>query len=495
MSPDPSRIPVLIGIGQSIEREAVVDVIDLASRAAQSALNEAPGVRDRIQRLTFVAVSFSPVSKKPATETAQRLGLEDLNCEVSTPGGNTPQWLVNRACEQISLGQLETTLICGAEATRSMKLTEPDSDFLDAARSNMEDTGDTGDPIVGVSIRGMLGKAEIEAKLLRPADVYPLFESVLAARAGATPAQWRMRIGEFLSRSSQVAAKNPYAWFREALSPEQIATPSPENRITAEPYTKRMNSFANVDQGSALLVTTLAVAREAGLGDRCIFPWSGANTADVVPAARSELGGSPALRVAAGATFAAAGVAIDDMDYIDLYSCFPVAVEVGAAEIGLELDDSRGLTTTGGMSFAGGPGNNYTSHGIASTALRLREGGRLAYVSGNGGLLTKHSLGIYGNEPAPRGFVLADTSKAQSELEAAAKDVAYEAEGEAKVLAGTVIYDRSGEVSAAPLIARLPDGRQLAAVAAPEILPELAGRSLVGETVEVSGTGPPTYTL
>ena len=495
MTLDPSRIPVLIGIGQSIEREAIVDAIDLASRAAESAFEDAPGLIDRIQRLTVVAISFSRVSKSPATELAKRLGLDDVHCEVTTPGGNTPQWLVNRACDEIATGQLETTLICGAEATRSMKLADPNSDFLTAARANMKEGEGEADPVVGASVRGMLGMAEIHAKLVRPADTYPIFESALAARAGAAPSEWRTQIGAFLSRSSQVAAKNPFAWFPKALRPEEISTPSATNRITAEPYTKRMNSFASVDMGSALIVTTLAIAREVGLAEQCVFPLAGASNADVTPAERPQLDASPAIRAASKALFNAANIGLDDIDFIDLYSCFPVAVEVGAAEIGLAMDDARGLTLTGSMSFFGGPGNNYTSHGIASAALRLRESGRFAYVSGNGGLLSKHALGIYGSEPSADGFVLADTSQEQSEINAAAATVVFEANGNATVEGGTVIYDRAGEVVGAPVIARRADGSRLVAIASPELLPELTGRSLVGETIAVSGSEPPSYTL
>jgi acetyl-CoA C-acetyltransferase len=304
-----------------------------------------------------------------------------------------------------------------------------------------------------------------------------------------------------MARSSEVAAKNPFAWFQQVRSAAEIAEPSPANRITAEPYTKCMNSFANVDQGSALLVTTLAVAREAGLADQCVFPWSGATNTELVPSERRELGGSPAIRAAARATFTAAGVGLDEIDFIDLYSCFPVAVEIGALEIGLALDDARGLSQTGGMSFFGGPGNNYTSHGIASVALRLREAGGagtkrcLGYVSGNGGVLSKHSLGIYGSEPPAAGFIQADTSAEQAEIKASAIDVTLAAEGDAKVDGGTVVYDRAGEPSSAPIIATLSDGRRVVAVASEQTLPTLAGRTLVGETVRVTGANPPRYSV
>jgi len=331
MSIDPTRIPVLVGIGQSIEREGVTDAVDLASRAATAAFEDAPGLAEKIQRVTMVAVSFSPIGLAPATEVSERLKLGSVQCETSTPGGNSPQWLMNRACHEIARGELETTLIVGAEATRSMRLADPDSDFLRAATQDRSQEAGPRDDVVGASIRGMLGQAEVEANLLRPADTYPLFESALAAKLGSTLEESRQRIAAFMSRSSEVAAKNPFAWFQQVRSVQEIAEATPANRITAEPYTKCMNSFANVDQGSALLVTSLAIAKHAGLADQCVFAWSGATNTELVPAARSELGGSPAIRAAAKALFAAAGVGLDDIDFIDLYSCFPVAVEIGAA--------------------------------------------------------------------------------------------------------------------------------------------------------------------
>jgi acetyl-CoA C-acetyltransferase len=492
---DPNRTPVLVGIGQSIERESVTNVVELAARAAEAAFEDAPGLREKVQRLSLVGISFSPVSLTPATEIVEKLGLGDIAREATTPGGNTPQWLMNRACEEIASGELEATLIVGAEATRSMRLADPDSDFLRAATQDRSTEAGPKDDVVGATSRGILSAAEIQAGLVRPADTYPVFESALAAKLGTDAEGSRARIAAFMSRSSEVAAKNPMAWFQEVRSIADIAEPTPTNRITAEPYTKRMNSFANVDQGSALLVTTLAIAQEAGLADQCIFAWAGASNADLVPVERKDLSGSSALRTAAAAAFSGAGVGVDDIDYFDIYSCFPIAVELGAAEIGLALDDPRGLTQTGGMSFFGGPGNNYTSHGIAAVGLRLREGGRLGYVSGNGGVLSKHSIGIYSNEAPANAFQCVDTPKEQDVIAASALAVALEAEGNATVDGGTVVYGRDGAPASAPIIATLTDGRRVVANASPETLPSLAGRTLVGETVKVSGANPPIYSI
>ncbi len=495
MGIDPERVPVIVGVGQAIERDALVSVVELAQRAVLAASADAPRMLERIERLSFVAPSFSRASNRPASELAARLRLDRVVCEVSTAGGNSPQWLMNRACAEIAAGRLRTTLLCGAEATRSMRLAEPGADFLRISLDAGEAAAGPADPVVGTPLHGLLEASEIKAKLMRPADLYPVFESALAARAGATPAAWRARLAAILSRASEVAARNPLAWLPEALTAEAIATPSAANRLTAEPYTTRMNSFAQVDLGSALLVTNLAQATALGLGDRCVFAWAGATNIDVAPTRRPDLAASPAIRAAARACFEAAGVDQRAIDCFDLYSCFPIAVEVGAAEIGLALDDPRGLTLTGGMSFFGGPGNNYTSHGIAAATLRLREQGGLAYVSGNGGFLSKHSVGIYSARPRAAGaaFVLADTARAQAEIDAAALPVTLAAEGEARVDGSTVVYGRDGQVEAAPIIATLKDGRRLAARADERILSSLAGRSLVGETVRVHGANPPIY--
>lgn len=496
MTVDPTRTPVLVGIGESIERNTITSAVELAARASEAAFADAPGLREKVQRLSLVGISFSVAGSAPASEIAGALGLGDTARETTTAGGNTPQWLMNRACEQIAEGELETTLIVGAEATRSMKLADPDRDFMLMATQQDSKAEGPKDTVVGTSVRGLVGKALGEAGLLRPAEVYAVFENALSARTGASPAEARARIAALYSRGSETAAKNPYAWFQQVRTADEIAEPSSANRVTAEPYTLCMNSFANVDQGAALLVTTLANARTAGLEDQCVYPWAGASTKELTPAQRPDLAASPAIRAAASASFRAAGIGIDDVDFIDLYSCFPIAVEIGAAEIDLSPGDPRGLTQTGFMSFFGGPGNNYTSHGIAAVALRLRESGRFGYASGNGGLLSKHSIGIYGSEAPPQGFAVGDPSAAQSALEAAAREVVHEAAGSATVVAGTIVYGRDGAPSSAPIIADLPDGRRIVAKASDETLANVGGvQSLEGRTVRVSGAHPPVYTL
>ncbi len=368
----------------------------------------------------------------------------------------------------------------------------PDAELVRRPQSLAGDQA--ADPVVGPDLSGTMSTAEIGVRLIKPTEVYALFESARAHSAGRSFEEQRAFLAPLMSRFSHVAAAHPYAWFSREYTSQEICEITPQNRLVSEPYTKRMNAFPNVDQGCAIIVTSLATARRLGLVDRSLFVWSGANNTETAPSTRPDLGDAPAMRAASAATLDAAGVGADDLHMIDLYSCFPIAVEIGAAALGVSLDDPRGLTVTGGLPFFGGPGNNYSAHAIATLFEQLPERGGLGYVGANGGFLSKHSMGVYGSEPPPEGFRLADTSAQQAQIDSGALPVAAEADGEATVIASTVAYGRDGSVQAAPVVASLSDSTRVVAQADAALLGDLSGTSLVGERVRVSGS-PLSYHL
>ncbi|MEY2477265.1 MAG: acetyl-CoA C-acetyltransferase [Actinomycetota bacterium] len=475
---DEDRIPVVVATAQRVERVELIGALDLAERVAVEALDQAPGLRPAIGRLSVVGI-LSPTGPAPATALAKRLGLTPGVCETTSIGGNTPQLLVTRAAADIAAGRLDATLIAGAEAMRSAKA---------GHRGLAKDAFGDPDPAIGDDRLGT-GDAENAVGLILPVHIYAMIESAIAARAGNTFEEHRARMGRLLAPFSEVAATHPVAWFPERRTADEIATPSPDNRIVAEPYTKRMTAILNVDQGAAVVVCSLAAARAAGVADRAVFVWSGADCHDVwEPVARPDLTTSPAIAAAADATLGAHGLGVDDVAAFDLYSCFPAAVEAATEAIGLAPEDPRGLTVTGGLPYFGGPGNNYSTHGIATMVDRLRTGdeGACGLVSALGWYTTKHSYGLYGTSPPPSGFVNADLSARQRDIDATALPVAMTADGEGTVVASTVVYD--GESAAmAPIIATLDDGRRVVAAAAPGQLPSLSGRNVVGERVRVTG--------
>ncbi len=483
---DPDRIPVVIATGQAIERHAPVSVIDVATRAAEAALAEVPALRARIDQVSVVNMLSNP-GPSPAGRLARRLGLAPARTEVSTIGGSSPQWLVNRAAAAIAAGEAEAVLVVGAEALRSAKVGGGGG----GGEEHPDDESLAPDTVVGDSRSG-IGPAETAVGLGAPVNVYALFESVIARRAGHTWAEHRHAMAQWLCRFTEVAAAHPYAWFPQARRAPELATISADNRLVSEPYPKRMCAVLAVDQGAAVVVTSLGAARRAGVEDAAVFCISGAAANDVwFPSARPDPGTSPAIGAAVNSALETAGVGIDDIGQIDLYSCFPCALSMSSAAIGIELDDSRGLTVTGGLPYFGGPGNNYTLHAIATMVERIRAHGGTGLVTGLGWYATKHTVGIYGSTP-PDAFRIGDTTAAQREIDATAVDVAEVAEGSAEVVAATVAMSPAASVIAAPVIARLPDGRHIAAAAHDSELAGLAGRNLVGDVVTVSGQ-PPRY--
>ncbi|MEN8162347.1 MAG: hypothetical protein ABFS41_19910, partial [Myxococcota bacterium] len=246
---------------------------------------------------------------------------------------------------------------------------------------------------------------DIAAGLRSPALAFALFEVALRHRRGESVAGHRARIGALWARLAEVAAKNANAWLRRAPGADEIATPSAENRWVAYPYTKLLVANMVVDQAAALILCSAGAARRAGVPEeRFVYPL--AATEAVVArhiSERMRLDEEPPMRIAGPRALELAGVEPASLDFVDLYSCFPAAVQLGAEALG--LPEERPLSVTGGLTFAGGPFNSYVMHAIATLVERLRERpGSTGLVSSVGGFFSKHAFGVYASRPPRDGF-------------------------------------------------------------------------------------------
>src|SRR6201999_1002923 len=284
---------------------------------------------------------------------------------------------------------------------------------------------------------------------------------------------------------------NPHAWIRKPVTAGEICTPGPQNRMISWPYTKLMNSNNMVDQGAALVVASVEQATRLEIPtERWVYPHAGTD-ANATPsiADRDELHRSPAIRIAGARALELAGLGVDDLDFVDLYSCFPSAVQVAAAELGLPVDDpARPLTVTGGLTFAGGPWSNYVMHSIAPMGyLLIANPGRRGLITANAGYLTKHSFGVYSTEP-PAEFRWEDM---QSALAAEPiRDCLANWEGVGAVEAWTTPFDRDGQPEKAFLAVRTPDGSRTLAVITDSAAAQASVREDIGGAkVAVSADG------
>jgi acetyl-CoA C-acetyltransferase len=489
MPVDP-RTPVLVGYGQVNNRDEIdpdtrsVEPVDLMVAAAQQAGDSR--VLDAVDSIRVVNV-LSAHYRDPGLLLGRRIGAADFTTLYSPVGGNVPQSLVNQACLDIQRGRAGIVLLAGAETWRTRR-------GLKAKGSKLGWTvQDDSVPMAEVSGDDvpMAGDAEIRIKLDRPAYVYPLFEQALRIANGESIEDHLRRIGELWGRFNAVAVDNPHAWIRKPVTAEEIAQPGPQNRMISWPYTKLMNSNNMVDQGAALVLTSVEQAIRLQIpSENWVYPHAGTDAHDTPAIAeRDELHRSTAIRIAGARVLELAGLGIDDVDYVDLYSCFPSAVQVAAAELGLGLDDpGRPLTVTGGLTFAGGPWSNYVMHSIATaTELLVANPGRRALITANGGYLTKHSFGVYSTDP-PAQFRWEDV---QSTVDREpTRDGLVEWEGTGTVEAWTTPFDRDGQPEKAFLAVRTPDGSRTLAVISDPTAAELTVREDIGNAkVAVTADG------
>jgi acetyl-CoA C-acetyltransferase len=461
------RTPILVGGGQFTQRTAregklgeSLSPIAMLEKAARLALADT-GANNRLARAidTVAAVRFTADSpgdqgrlpkrmfRNPPASLAKHLDLAPRRVLYTATGGNTPQWLVNRTAEEIANGECEAALLVGAEYIAT--LLGAMKQGIDLGWANDPDTDSGSDPEEIGEQRAGTTPYERAYGLHFPVNAYPLFENALRGQKRRTPEAHLKWLGEFFSPFSKVASENPHAWFPTYRSPQEISTPSDKNRFVGFPYTKYLNAVIEVDMAAAVVMTSVAKARELGIPEsKWVFLHGCADASDIWNLTeRVNFHSSPAISAIGKRAFAMADLRADDLAFIDLYSCFPSAVEIGCQELGIATDDPRGLTVTGGLPYFGGPGNNYVMHSIVTMMEKLRaRPGAFSLCTGNGWYVTKHSAGIYSTAPKLGRWQREDPKTTQCELDAMPHpEVIEKPEGRATVETYTVVTDRKGK--------------------------------------------------
>ncbi|MGH0035031.1 MAG: acetyl-CoA acetyltransferase [Myxococcota bacterium] len=480
------RTPVLVGVAQVSQRfedplegaeplDMMVDAVRLAAEDARSPslLERADAVRVSRGRWRY---------GDPARVVAERIGAPRAQSGITPWGGNTVQSLVNATALQIQAGERDVVVLAGAEhGYRQAR----------AARSKIKLSYTAAPGEADWSLgpeKPMVHEAEIARRIVSPVQFYPIFELALRHHLGESPADHAIRISELWAGFAAVARDNPHAWIRDAPSAEVIRTPGEHNRMIGFPYPKLMNANNAVDQGAALILCSVEAARRAGVPeDRFVHLHAGTDADDPLFASnRRDLYASPAMRIAGRRCLELAGCDVGEVAHFDVYSCFPSAVQIAAREIG--LPDDRPLSVTGGLTFGGGPLNNYVMHAIARMAELLRaDPGARGLVTGNGGYLAKHAFGLYSSEPAGRPFVHA---RPQEEVDAEpTREAVVDFEGPATLESYTVMFDADGPTRA-HAACLLEDGRRTWANSGEaDLMASMLAEEFCGRKVSLEGRG------
>ncbi|MBW0017985.1 MAG: acetyl-CoA acetyltransferase, partial [Mycobacterium sp.] len=465
--------PVIVGVGQAAER--IDDVgyrglspIDLAVAAARDAIADA-GVdpRSLISMIDTVAATpqfenSSPRASAPLGKStmfplsvANRLGASPRRAVLEVSGGQYPQHLVTEFSHEIYSGSAEIVLLVGAEAMstiRHLAQSEIKPDFSDTPSDPQGVYEDR-----GFGLRGLVSREQANHGLNGALAQYALLENARRAAKGMSRHEYAKAMGDMFAPFSAVAAANPYSAAPEQRSAEELVTVTDRNRLIADPYPRFVVARDQVNQGAAVLLTSQRKARELGIEQgKWVYLHGAANLQERDLFERKHFGEAPSAALAVRRALEIAKLTIDNVDFFDFYSCFPIAVFNAIDPLDLSPDDPRGLTLTGGLPFFGGAGNNYSMHAIAEAVSRVRcKLGSYALVSANGGVLSKTSVGVYSTVPSPLRLDCSEQLQADIDM-ASSPPRASRPRGWAEVETYTVTDGRNGKTGV--VIGRLESG-------------------------------------
>jgi acetyl-CoA C-acetyltransferase len=449
------RIPVIVGVGEIVDRpkdlleglEPLALLEQAVRRAELDAGARLIGDTGSLDVVNFLSWRY----RDPDKLLAQRLGMTPAHCHYGPVGGESPIRYLHEAALRIARGESRVAAICGAEAQSTVSKAEkagialPWTPFAHKAPA----------PVRGANFQHPMAVA---LGVARPMTAYPFYEAATAHHWGQTPRQARAESGALWQRYARTALDNPYAWIKRAVTATQIVTPSADNRLIAWPYTKLMVANPSVNQGAAILVTSLAAAREAGIAEERLIHIHGGAFAleprDYLQ--RDHYHGSTAQDAVLGRAVA---LAEGGFDALELYSCFPCVPKM--ARRTLSLGEDVEPTVTGGLTFFGAPLNTYMTHAACAMVRRLRGGGGRGLLYGQGEYVTKHHALVLSS--APPHEALSQDASVQSQADdsrGAVPDVITDATGVGTIETFTVLHGRSGEVQHGVVILRTPDGRR-----------------------------------
>jgi acetyl-CoA C-acetyltransferase len=479
------RTPVLVGVGGVVQhvtdprdgRSAFELMVDAAAAAAED--SGAPGALARTDLVLVPRGTWN--DRDPGRAVAKRFGAPDPRSVVAELG-ILQQTLLTRAALAIQAGDADVVLVCGTEAKHRDTLAKRAGiELADVEPSE-------GEPDEVVSPAGeIVTMTEIEREFVMPTHQYSAIEGALGHAEGRGPVESRAHAAALWARFAAVAAGNELAWDRRSLDADAIATPGADNRVVALPYTKLLCSQWNVDQAAALVMMAAETATALGVPpDRWVFQHRAAESNFMVPLPRRDaLHRWPAFeQVAAALGLTGPGAAPPDV--IDLYSCFPAAVQVQAAALGLPLE--RPLTVSGGMTFGGGPLNNSVLQAMIPFARHLRERpDATGLVTSVSGMLTKPGGSTWSATPPAEPFFAADVTAA-AEAATAVHPLLADATGAGTVVGGTVLFGEGGPARAI-VVATVDGGRTIARSTDAAVAASMAETDWIGRSVTITAPG------
>ena len=470
--------PVLVAWA-AVEQDDVdpltsLDALGLMVRAARTAVPE----RSVLAQVDWIGVTEGLTRyPDPGRLVAEAIGAPSARTLLARLGV-MQQTVVSQALEAVHAGRARLALVTGGEAKLRARRAKAAGVEAPTTAQDPEAVAD----VVLEPDEELILDCEIRAGLAMAVGFYAVMESAYRARHGESLEQNRRRLGEMYARFTRIAADNPHALRRDLLSADDVN----DSPMLAYPYTTRMVSSWTVDQAAALLVCSAGTARELGFDpSRQVVPLVAVES-NHMPSltSRPDLTRAAAMRTMSEAASAATGLSMADVDLLELYSCFPIAVAMAAE--GLGVPAGRDLTLTGGMPFAGGPFNNYVFQATCRAAdlLVSSTSPSQALVSCVSGLYTKQGFTLWSSEPGERPFSLLDVTQAVASAEPD-REVVGVASGRGTIAGCTVLCEHGEPRRAVAVVDLEGGGRTTCGSSDPSVVQAFLTQECVGRPVAV----------
>lgn len=459
MSQDPERIPVIVGVGEYLDRPENPDnglhSRGLMQKALEAADADAGGgwLAD-IESLSSVdQISWPQLGKQIVEPLAAAFGAKPkYRFTTEQANGDSPILLLNEAANMIGEGKVKVAAIVGGEALRTAAY---------FAKKAAEEGHPTDTSVAAISA-SRTPPYRRRYGLNAPVDVYPLYENAGRSAYGQTLAEGQAESGEIWSRFADVAKQTDGAWLRKGATSQDIQTPSPSNRPIAHPYNKLMVANSSVNQGAGYIVASLAEARRRGVPDeKLVYIGLGAAAHESDdPLQRDRYDRSISMTTSISKTMELNGLKTSDLDFVELYSCFPCVPKMARRVLDWPLN--KPATVFGGLTFGGGPIGNYMAHAVVNMVKKLRQEGTYGLLFANGGFATHNHTIVLSNQAMDHA-VFPQTFDFQAEADSKREtipDIDEDFEGEAAIETFTVLYDREGNPRHGVIVALTPEGKR-----------------------------------
>ena len=493
------RAVCIIGVGQRTWRPDDPDLVDGAApeplamweqvlRAAADDAGATGGAAAVLGRIDDRRVIYSQTwpYDDPAGRLAERLGLGGGEGTYTGIGGTRPLQELSSLAARIADGEIGAGCVVSAEALATVRRIKkagekPAFSFRDPERKPFP-------------LEAPFLDTEISHEVFQAWLTFATWDVGRRAARGDAPEAYRAAIGDTMAPLTEVAAANPHAWFPVARSAGELVTATADNRMVGYPYTKLVVSVMDVDMAAAVVVASTQVADELGVPDERRVHLRGwcYGTDPTYLAEHESFAAVPGMAVTTTEALRVAGVGIDDVAHLDLYSCFPSSLHHAADALGIDPVDGRCLTVTGGLPYFGGPGSGYGTHAVATMVDVLRaDPGSLGLTTGVGMHMTKHAAALWSTAPPVGALPAPDQAAVQAVLDARPRrTIVPAATGPATVATYSVVHGRDGAPEWALVVADLPSGeRCYARAVGAELLAALEADEWVGRPIVLRDGG------